>query len=266
MQSPIHIHKTVSGNRLRIAFTALLFFIVLVAGLYYYFSFKRSHIPLTLEGTWVCQQYLDSIAAHKSVVKAGTPPLFMQLSFKKGWVDSVMSTGMSATYSLQLRKLSKGKYQLTRYSDTLAFIKLKKDFVLQERWSGKKWAYAKVDTAFKSMDRGQIFRRKLNKILIEGTYVPVIGNSLLKEVVFSDSGTVAGIRGVDSYKLCFGADCYQNTYPKDAIFLSNKKSTLLYAYDLVSDTLTIYTMNKSDSTVNFKPYWQMVRHQRLKFK
>jgi|GEM_PF-4964461 hypothetical protein len=259
MQSPIHVHKTVRGNRLRIALFALGFFIVLVAGLYYFLSFKKTHITPTLEGTWVCQQYLDSIAARHSVAALKTFPMFVQLSFKKGWVDSVMSTGLTATYKTQVAKQKKGKFLLTRFTDTLGIVRLKHEFTFEEMWSGTKWTYAKVDTAFKSMDRGKIFHRMLNKLLIAGKYRPILGKSLQKEVVFSDTGSVAGIKGVDSYKLCYGPDCLRFTLPKDAIFIAGKKNTIQLAFDWKADTLTVYTVARADTSVSFNPYWKLLK-------
>lgn len=266
MQSPIHFHRTVSGNRLKIALISLSFFIFLVAGLYYFLSFKKSHIPLTLEGTWVCQQYLDSIAARKSVAKVGISPLFLQMSFKKGWNDSVLCTGISSTYNLKLAKISKGKYLLSRFTDTIGVVNIKKVFKFEEKWSNNCWQYAKVDTAFKRLDRGSVFRKKLNQILLSGTYRSVLGASLLKEVVFTDSGFVTGIKGIKNFKICYGADCFHGTFPKDAIFMSNGKKTLLYAFDVVKDTLTFYTIVKQDTVNVFKPYWQMVKQDIIKFR
>lgn len=259
MQSPIHVHKTVSGNRLKIALYAFGLFIILIAGLYYLLSFKKTHITPTLEGTWVCQQYLDSIASKRSVAAVHGSPMFVQISFKKGWVDSVMCTGLTSTYRMQLLKVKKGRYLLTRYTDTLGNIKLKKIFTFEEKWGGRTWVYTKVDTAFKSMDRGKIFHRLLNRILIAGKYQPVQGKSLLKEVEFTDSGTVRGIKGFTSYKLCYGVDCYQSTLPKDAIFMSGAKNTLQYAFDLTADTLNVYTITRTNTANTFKLYWKLLR-------
>jgi len=259
MQSPIHVHKTVSGNRFKIALYAFGLFIILIAGLYYLLSFKKTHIPLTIEGTWVCQQYLDSIAAKRSVVAVHGSPMFVQISIKKGWADSVMCTGLTATYRLQLLKVKKRSYLLARYTDTLGTINLKKIFTFEEKWGGRTWVYTKVDTAFRSMDKGKIFHRLLNRILIAGKYQPIQGKSLNKEVVFSDSGTVSGIKSFTNYQLCYGIDCYQPTLPKDALFMSGAKSTLQYAFDFSADTLNVYTVTRTNEANTFNLYWKLLR-------
>lgn len=255
----MHVHKTVRGNRLKIALFSLGLFIVIVAGLYYFLSFKKTQITPTLEGTWVCQQYLDSVAAKRSVAALNAAPMFVQISFKKGWIDSVMCTGLSSTYRMQLVKQKKGKYLLTRFTDTLGTVKLKKIFTFEEKWSGAKWTYTKVDTAFKSLDRGKIFHQLLNRILITGKYKPLQGKSLLKEVEFTDSGTVSGIKGFKGYKLCYGIDCFKPTRPKDAIFMSGAKNTVQLAFDLAGDTLNVYTIARSDTSNIFKPYWKLLK-------
>ena len=258
MQSPMHVHKTVRGNRLKIALFSLGLFIVVVAGFYYFLSFKKTHITPTLEGTWVCKQYLDSIAAKRSVAAIKAAPMFVQISFKKGWVDSVMGTGLASTYKMMLIKQKKGKYLLTRFTDTIGTVKLKKIFTFEEKWSGSSWAYTKADTAFKGMDKGKIFHRLLNRILIAGKYTPLQGKSLLKEVEFSDSGTVNGIKGFKEYKLCYGIDCLRPTLPKDAIFMSGAKNTVQLAFDRVADTLNVYTIARSDTANHFKLYWKLL--------
>lgn len=259
MQSPMHVHKTVRGNRLKIALFSLGLFIVAIAGLYYFLSFKKTHITPTLEGTWICQQFLDSIAAKRSVAAVKVSPMFVQISFKKGWTDSVMCTGIASTYRMQLIKQKKGKYLLTRFTDTLGTIKLKKIFSFEEKWSGMKWTYIKVDSVFKGMDQGKVFHRSLNRILIAGKYQPLKGTSLLKEIVFSDSGSVEGIKGFAKYKLCYGKDCFRGTLPKDVIFMEGSKRTVHLAFDLAADTLNVYTVSQSDTVTQFKLYWKLLR-------
>lgn len=263
MQNPIHFHRTVSGNRLRIALIALSVFIITIAGLYYYFSFKKSHIPLALEGTWVCQQYLDSIIAKQSVAKVLESPLFVQLSFKKGWADSVISSTTSSSYRLRLNKISKGKYLLLRFSDTLGMVTTKKKFLFEEKWSGLKWQFAKVDTAFKALDKGQIFQRLVNKVLVAGRYLTIFGKSLEKEVVFTDSGGVVGIKGIKSYRVCYNNDCRLATEGKDALQMNGAKSSFLYAFERIADTLTIFTVSHHDS-IEFNPYWKLVKIGKLR--
>lgn len=258
MQSPVKVHKTVRGNRLKIAIFSLGFFIIIVAGLYYFLSFKKSHITPTLEGTWICQQYLDSIAAKRSIAAIKSSPLFLQISFKKGWVDSVMGTG-TTNYRMTLLKQKKGKYLLTRYNDTVGVVNLKKEFLFEEVWSGVTWLYTKADTAFKSFDGGKVFRKELNKILISGRYKTLFGKSLSEQVVFTDSGTVSGIKNIISYKLCILSDCLRSAFPKDALFLSDGKISAQYAFDWKSDTLNIYTINHTNGVNNFKLYWSLLR-------
>lgn len=259
MRNQIHFPKAISGNRLKIALASLGIFIVIIAGLYYYMSFKKSHIPQNIEGTWICQQYIDSVANRKSISQVTSAPMFVQMAFKKSWIDSVVCTGYTSTYTLQLKKHSKEKYILARFSDTLGTIHLTHDFVFNEHWNNADWNYIKVDTTFKRSDKGNLFRQRLNHALISGKYAPLLGKGMLSEVTFSDSGTIAGIRGINSYKLCFSPDGYYSTKPKDAIFIGNTSNAYKYAFDIVGDTLNIYTVVATDSSAQFKPYWRLLR-------
>ena len=260
MQNPIRFRRTIKGNRLKIAFYALVTFIILVAVVYYYISFKKSHIPQTIEGTWICQDYLDSVRLKKSIALVGEVPMFFQMSFKRGWADSVICTGLTSTYVLKLQKTGKGKYNLIRYSDTLGSIRLKRQFTYTQKWSAQKWVYSKVDTGFKRIDKGETFRMNLNKILIAGVYRPILGKGMFKLVSFSDSGTVKGNRGITNYKLCYSADCFYDTKPKDAIFMVSNTGVNKYAFNIRKDTLDFYIINPNSSE-KFKLYWQLVKQK-----